>query len=59
VAAAKTGKVVNVKSQFLAPLDVRHALEKVRQSGNDRVFVTERGFSFELPTWSSTCTRFR
>ena len=47
VAAAKTGKVVNLKKgQFLAPLDVRHALEKVRQSGNDRVFVTERGFSF-------------
>jgi len=47
VAAAKTGKVVNVKKgQFLAPLDVRHALEKVRQSGNDRVFITERGFSF-------------
>jgi 2-dehydro-3-deoxyphosphooctonate aldolase (KDO 8-P synthase) len=47
VAAAKTGKVVNLKKgQFLAPLDVRHALEKVRESGNDRVFVTERGFSF-------------
>ena len=47
VAAAKTGRVVNLKKgQFLAPLDVRHALEKVRASGNDRVFVTERGFSF-------------
>ncbi len=34
------------KGQFLAPLDMRHAIEKVRASGNDRVFVTERGFSF-------------
>ena len=47
VAAAKTGKVVNLKKgQFLAPLDVRHAVDKVRESGNERVFVTERGFSF-------------
>ena len=47
VAAARTGRVVNVKKgQFLAPLDMRHAIEKVRGSGNDRVFVTERGFSF-------------
>ena len=47
VAAARTGRVVNVKKgQFLAPLDMRHAIEKVRSSGNDRVFVTERGFSF-------------
>jgi 2-dehydro-3-deoxyphosphooctonate aldolase (KDO 8-P synthase) len=47
VAAAKTGRVVNLKKgQFLAPLDMRHAIAKVRDSGNDRVFVTERGFSF-------------
>jgi 2-dehydro-3-deoxyphosphooctonate aldolase (KDO 8-P synthase) len=47
VAAAITGRVVNLKKgQFLAPLDMRHAIEKVRASGNDRVFVTERGFSF-------------
>jgi 2-dehydro-3-deoxyphosphooctonate aldolase (KDO 8-P synthase) len=46
-AAARTGRVVNVKKgQFLAPLDMRHAIEKVRGSGNDRVFLTERGFSF-------------
>ena len=46
-AAAKTGRVVNVKKgQFLAPLDMRHAIEKVRGSGNERVFLTERGFSF-------------
>jgi 2-dehydro-3-deoxyphosphooctonate aldolase (KDO 8-P synthase) len=47
VAAARTGRVVNLKKgQFLAPLDMRHAIGKVRGSGNDRVFVTERGFSF-------------
>jgi 2-dehydro-3-deoxyphosphooctonate aldolase (KDO 8-P synthase) len=47
VAAARTGRVVNVKKgQFLAPLDMRHALQKVRESGNDRVCLTERGFSF-------------
>ncbi len=47
IAAAKTGRVVNIKKgQFLAPLDVRHAIRKVTESGNDRVLVTERGFSF-------------
>jgi len=47
LAAARTGKVINVKKgQFLAPLDMRHAIRKVIDSGNPRVFVTERGFSF-------------
>lgn len=47
VAAAKTGKVINLKkAQFLAPLDMRHALAKVTSSGNHRVFLTERGVSF-------------
>jgi 2-dehydro-3-deoxyphosphooctonate aldolase (KDO 8-P synthase) len=47
VAAARTGRVVNLKKgQFLAPLDMRHAIRKVCDSGNDRVFVTERGFTF-------------
>ena len=47
VAAAQTGKVVNLKKgQFLAPLDMRHAVDKVHASGNSRVFLTERGFSF-------------
>lgn len=46
-AAARTGRVVNVKKgQFLAPRDMRHAVQKVRAAGNDRVTVTERGFSF-------------
>ncbi|MGZ4837307.1 MAG: 3-deoxy-8-phosphooctulonate synthase [Terriglobales bacterium] len=47
VAAAKTGKVVNIKKgQFVSPWDMRHAVEKVRESGNDRVLLTERGSSF-------------
>jgi 2-dehydro-3-deoxyphosphooctonate aldolase (KDO 8-P synthase) len=47
VAAANTGRTVNVKKgQFLAPNDMRYAVEKVRSAGNERVFLTERGFSF-------------
>jgi 2-dehydro-3-deoxyphosphooctonate aldolase (KDO 8-P synthase) len=47
VAAAKTGRVVNIKKgQFLAPADMRHAIAKATGAGNDRVIVTERGFSF-------------
>jgi len=46
-AAARTGRVVNLKKgQFLAPLDMRHAIEKVTAAGNRKVIVTERGFSF-------------
>jgi len=47
VAAARTGRVVNIKKgQFLAPDDIRHAVAKVTDAGNPRVFVTERGTSF-------------
>jgi 2-dehydro-3-deoxyphosphooctonate aldolase (KDO 8-P synthase) len=47
VEAARTGKTVNLKKgQFLAPLDVRHAIHKVKATGSNKVFVTERGFSF-------------
>ncbi|HYT76444.1 MAG TPA: 3-deoxy-8-phosphooctulonate synthase [Vicinamibacterales bacterium] len=46
-AAARTGRAVNLKKgQFLAPLDMRHAIEKVTATGNRKVIVTERGFSF-------------
>jgi 2-dehydro-3-deoxyphosphooctonate aldolase (KDO 8-P synthase) len=46
-AAAGTGRTVNLKKgQFLAPQDMRHAVEKVTASGNSQVFMTERGFSF-------------
>ena len=44
VAAAKTGKVVNVKKgQFLSPESMKFAVDKIRQSGNDKVILTERG----------------
>ena len=47
VAAAKTGKVINIKKgQFVAPWDMRHAVDKVREAGNQGVFLTERGASF-------------
>ncbi len=47
VAAARTGRVVNIKkAQFMAPDDVRHAVAKVKDAGNARVIVTERGTSF-------------
>jgi 2-dehydro-3-deoxyphosphooctonate aldolase (KDO 8-P synthase) len=46
-AAARTGRAVNLKKgQFLAPLDMRHAIEKVTAAGNQKVILTERGFSF-------------
>ncbi|HEY7615560.1 MAG TPA: 3-deoxy-8-phosphooctulonate synthase [Terriglobales bacterium] len=47
VAAAMTERAVNIKKgQFVSPWDMRHAVEKCRTAGNDRVFVTERGSSF-------------
>lgn len=47
IAAAHTGKMVNIKKgQFLSPGAMKHAVEKVRQAGNDRVAITERGTTF-------------
>jgi 2-dehydro-3-deoxyphosphooctonate aldolase (KDO 8-P synthase) len=47
IAAAHTGRAINVKKgQFVAPWDMRHAVEKIRDSGNQRVSLTERGASF-------------
>jgi 2-dehydro-3-deoxyphosphooctonate aldolase (KDO 8-P synthase) len=47
IAAAQTGRAINVKKgQFVAPWDMKHAVEKVRESGNARVSLTERGASF-------------
>jgi len=47
VAAGRTGRAVNIKKgQFVSPWDMRHAVAKVRETGNDRVFLTERGTSF-------------
>jgi len=51
VAAAQTGKVVNVKKgQFLAPWDMKNVIEKVTGAGNPNVLVTERGTSFGYNT---------
>ncbi len=51
VAAAKTGKCINIKkAQFLAPWDMKNCVEKVRESGNDKVMVCERGTSFGYNT---------
>ncbi|MBX3575051.1 MAG: 3-deoxy-8-phosphooctulonate synthase [Mesorhizobium sp.] len=51
VAAAKTGKVVNVKKgQFLAPWDMKNVVAKITGSGNPNVLVTERGASFGYNT---------
>jgi 2-dehydro-3-deoxyphosphooctonate aldolase (KDO 8-P synthase) len=51
VAAGKTGRAVNVKKgQFVAPWDMQHTVEKVRSTGNERVFLTERGSSFGYNT---------
>lgn len=47
VAAAKTGKTVNIKkAQFLSGLDMQYPVQKVRESGNDNVWLTERGNMF-------------
>jgi 2-dehydro-3-deoxyphosphooctonate aldolase (KDO 8-P synthase) len=51
VAAAETGRAINVKKgQFLAPWDMKNVVEKIRDSGNDRVMVCERGASFGYNT---------
>ncbi len=47
VAAAKTGKVVNVKKgQFMAPWDMKNVIDKLRDSGNENILLCERGSSF-------------
>jgi len=51
VAAAKTGKVINVKKgQFLAPWDMINVTKKIEESGNKNILVTERGASFGYNT---------
>lgn len=51
IAAAKTGKVVNIKKgQFCAPWDMKHIVKKVEDSGNANVCLTERGASFGYNT---------
>jgi 2-dehydro-3-deoxyphosphooctonate aldolase (KDO 8-P synthase) len=47
VEAGRTGKVVNIKKgQFVSPLDIRFAAEKVASTGNGNIILTERGSSF-------------
>jgi len=47
IAAGRTGRTVNIKKgQFLAPEDIRNAAEKVASTGNNKIFLTERGTSF-------------
>ena len=51
IAAAKTGKVINVKKgQFLAPWDMINVTKKIADSGNTNILVTERGASFGYNT---------
>ena len=51
VAAAKTGKIINVKKgQFLAPWDMINVTKKIEESGNNNILVTERGVSFGYNT---------
>lgn len=50
-AAARTGKAVKIKKgQFMAPEDMKYALDKVKGEGNNNVFLTERGASFGYHT---------
>ncbi|WP_370476816.1 3-deoxy-8-phosphooctulonate synthase [Tamlana flava] len=47
VAAAETGKVVNLKKgQFMSPESMKHAVQKVKDAGNDKVWITDRGTMF-------------
>lgn len=47
VAAAKTGRVVNIKhGQFLAPENMKHPVQKCIDAGNDQIILTERGYTF-------------
>src|SRR6056300_1209858 len=51
IAAAKTGKIVNVKKgQFLAPWDMANVIKKLEDSGNTNILITERGASFGYNT---------
>ena len=47
VAAARTGKIVNVKKgQFLAPRDIKNIIDKIKSTGNRKILITERGTTF-------------
>jgi 2-dehydro-3-deoxyphosphooctonate aldolase (KDO 8-P synthase) len=47
LAAARTGKIINIKKgQFLSPFEVENIIRKVEAAGNNKILLTERGFSF-------------
>jgi len=51
IAAAKTGKIINVKKgQFVAPWDMANVIKKIEESGNKNILITERGASFGYNT---------
>jgi 2-dehydro-3-deoxyphosphooctonate aldolase (KDO 8-P synthase) len=51
IAAARTGKVVNIKKgQFMAPWDMLHVIKKAESTGNSKIILTERGVSFGYNT---------
>jgi len=51
IAAAKTGKIINVKKgQFLAPWDMANVIKKIEDNGNKNILITERGSSFGYNT---------
>lgn len=51
IAAAKTGKIINVKkAQFLAPWDMENVVNKIKEAGNDRIMLCERGTTFGYNT---------
>lgn len=51
IAAAKTNKIINVKKgQFLAPWDMKNVIGKIKDSGNEKIMLTERGASFGYNT---------
>jgi 2-dehydro-3-deoxyphosphooctonate aldolase (KDO 8-P synthase) len=52
VAAAKTGKIVNIKKgQFLAPWDMKNLVKKIESQGNNNIMLTERGVCFGYNRW--------
>jgi 2-dehydro-3-deoxyphosphooctonate aldolase (KDO 8-P synthase) len=59
VAAAKTGKPVKVKKgQFMAPEDMKYAVDKVRGEGNNNVFLTSAAPVLDITIWWWICDRF-
>lgn len=47
LAAARTGKIINIKkAQFMAPLEIKNVIDKIKSTGNISIFITERGTTF-------------